>query len=115
MFRRFKLAWRIARFLPYEEKWEACWTKDDSQHLQSFSKTVTGARLLGILRNLVVTSAKDAAFSVTPVRACGIAAGVAYAVTTMEDLFPQVVAEAREPTVEEQAQEILDQTYGNHD
>ena len=53
MFRRLKLAWRIAQGFPYIQFWaDKPWTQADALNYQSFAASATGKHFAGRLNNL---------------------------------------------------------------
>jgi hypothetical protein len=89
MLRRFLLAWRIARDLPFDRKWEVEWSKGDSEWLRSAFSTQTGSKFWKLLQHEVGASAVWAVNRIDSVRSCGYAAGVAYVIGMIEQCLPQ--------------------------
>jgi hypothetical protein len=89
MFRRFLLAWRIAKGLPFDSDWEVDWNDGDRDWLRSALSTYTGSKLHKLLQNEVGSTAVWAVGRTDSKRSCGYAAGVAYIVGLIEAMLPQ--------------------------
>ncbi len=104
MLKRFLLAWRIAREIPYNKDLVLEWDDADRQWLLSVSQHRSGRKLFAELHNQIGETAVWATNRKDSVRSAGFAAGVAYLVNLIDACFPG----QEEPIPEDQESDIFD-------
>jgi hypothetical protein len=104
LFRRFLLAWRIAREIPYNKDLLLSWDDSDRQWLLSISQSRSGRKLFAELHNQIGETAVWATTRNDSVRSCGYAAGVAYLVNLIDACLPQ----KDKPALEEEEADIFE-------
>ncbi len=96
MLKRLKAAWSYSKFYPYCPEADEAWTDEDASATKGFFSSVTGQRLALRLRNTVIRASMQACCDKYSEHAAGKAAGMAMAIATLEQHYPQTEPEPTE-------------------